>query len=140
MTITLDWDDAEKVTLLITYTGHWEWEEVYEACPHVAIMLDEVAHDVHFIQDLAHGTMPATNPLPHLKYLASLSHPNTARSLTAYVGVSPFWRIAQTTMTKAYPEYARDIVYVSTLDDARRAIVRKRIQLAEVGEASQGSS
>ncbi|MCL4249705.1 MAG: hypothetical protein KJ065_16290 [Anaerolineae bacterium] len=136
MTIALRWDQAAKDTLVFTFNGNWTWQDFYIVSQQAYSNMQEVASAVHIIYELRHGSNIFKNPMLHLRQFTANMPPFAREGLNVYVGATAYWKACVMTFNRVYPELAQDVVYVSTLDDARVAIEKKREQLELLNDDS----
>jgi hypothetical protein len=85
MTVTLDWDNAEKTILRLTLADGWEWEDLHVVLPVGFSLMQSVDHTVHILVDhtrtnhLAHGALSRAIDLmdklpPNLGYVVVVTH------------------------------------------------------------------
>ena len=51
MKLQVEWDNAEKTIIRITYTEKWTWSDFYAANTEAVAMMKTVQHTVHFLAD-----------------------------------------------------------------------------------------
>ena len=56
MPINVDWVDANKEILLVTYQGHWTWEEFQNAVYATNVLMNSVDYSVVLIHDTLQGS------------------------------------------------------------------------------------
>ncbi len=136
-------DARETSVILITFEAPWTWHELYIVRDLVRYLVDTSPEDAHFIYDMSRNRTPRGASGPHLRNFIKSLPAKAQDSLHAFVAASPDWKAHMTLFTRAYPELALDIVYVSSLEDARDSIQRKRDQrrmLDEMDEDALGET
>ena len=121
-------DAQENSTLLITFEAPWTWHGIYIIRDLVRYLVDTSPEEAHFIYDMSRNRTPRGNAGPHLRNFVANLPAAAQEALHAFVDASPDWKAHMTLFTRAYPDMALDVVYVSSLEDARSAVRRKREQ------------
>jgi hypothetical protein len=107
---------------------------MYDIRDLVRVLLDQSEGYSHVVYDMQAARPPRGNATPHLrKFVQNL--PMTAREgLHAFVGANPDWKAHLTLFMRMNPELALDVVYVSSVVDARGAVRKKKEQIALLEE------
>src|SRR4051794_6074286 len=68
MKLQVEWDNAEKTIIRITYTERWTWSDFYEANMEAVEMMKSVAHTVHFLADFRQSrSLPIGGAITHAR-------------------------------------------------------------------------
>jgi len=57
VSVTVQWDDAERTTLLYTYEGRWSWAEYEEAVIEAVNLVGKDRQTVNVIADFSEGSL-----------------------------------------------------------------------------------
>jgi hypothetical protein len=127
MTILVNWDNAEKTTILYTIHGRWTWEDLYAALDEGRGMMDSVSHDkVDFIVDMTDCKLLPENALSHFARMTNKPHPQNGRMVMA--GATTFVRALLNVLGRyqGANENAKAVKAVPTLEEAREVIAAYR--------------
>ncbi|MBI1280917.1 MAG: hypothetical protein GC179_22525 [Anaerolineaceae bacterium] len=76
MPVTVDWDNPEQTTILITFHRPWTWKDFDASVAQMLQLFDTVSHQVNIIIDIREGGLPPPDAIPHFKRVAEIDHPN----------------------------------------------------------------
>jgi hypothetical protein len=127
MTILVNWDNAEKTTILYTIHGRWTWEDLYAALNEGRGMMDSVSHDkVDFIVDMTDCKLLPENALSHFARMTTKPHLKNGRMVMA--GATTFVRALLNVLGRyqGANENAKAVKAVPTLAEARSIITAYR--------------
>jgi hypothetical protein len=120
MSITVQWDSADKRVILVAVADTWQWSEAHDALNQMVAMLDSTIQPVDTILQLGKDILlPPTDFVANVKHIAQTlySHPRFGR-LVFVMGKSPLQAlIASATQTYGAPDCGR--FFAATTDDAR---------------------
>jgi hypothetical protein len=132
MTILVNWDNAEKTTILYTIHGRWTWEDLYDALDKGRGMMDSVSHEkVDFIVDMSDCKLLPDNALSNFARMTNKPHPKNGRMVM--VGATTFVR-ALLNMLGRYQganDNAKAVKAVPSVEEARNVIAAYRQQDAQ---------
>ncbi len=125
MSIIVDWDDAEKTTILYTISGRWMWEEFHEAIKQGRNMMDSVTHQqVDSIVDMSRGHLLPQNALSNFSRMADHSHPKMGLMILA--GTNTFVQALLTILTRSQNALAGKIAAAPNVAKAREMLAARR--------------
>lgn len=128
MAYTIEWLDEEQTILLTTYHEGWSWREfAAEASEPIIKIFEATPHPVYNIQYLQ-GRMP----LPTIGWTGKIGsagvmgHPKQkAVIVVADHRLAPY---LANVFLRLFPQYAQQLIHVSTLDEARATIETLKAQ------------
>ena len=66
MSLQVEWDNAEKTVIRITYANKWTWSDFYEANRAAVALMNTVCHPVHLLADFRQSTcLPIGGAITH---------------------------------------------------------------------------
>ncbi len=123
MGVAVKWDNEQHTTLLYTFTDPWDWGD-YDLAAHLGRkMMDDSPHKVAIIIDLIGTQNLARGAIQRLSQGIEKVHPN--RGTIVIVCTNPFVQAIMSILTRLYPEHARDVHNVKTLEQARALASRQ---------------
>jgi hypothetical protein len=134
MAILVNWDDAEKTTLLYTIDGRWTWNDLYDSLDLGRELMDSVSHDsIDFIVDMTNCRLLPDNALSHFSRMSSKPHAKSGRMVMA--GATTFVRALLNAMGRyqGTGTRAQAVKAVATVDEARAVLAAQRREDAETG-------
>jgi hypothetical protein len=132
MTIHVNWDDAEKTTIIYTIDGRWTWSDLYDALDLGRELMDSVSHEqVDFIVDMTACKLLPDNALSHFARVSNKPHPKSGRMVMA--GATGFVRALLNAMGRyqGTDTRAKAVKAVPTVDAARAILAAQRQDGAE---------
>ncbi len=132
MSIQVNWDDAEKTTLLYTIDGRWTWDDLYDSLDLGRDMMDSVSHErIDFIVDMTACRLLPDNALSHFSRMASKPHSKSGRMVMA--GATTFVRALLNAMGRYQGTGTRAtaVKAVPTVEEARAVLAALRREDAE---------
>src|SRR4051794_37738307 len=72
----MDWDNAERTLILVTFEGVWEADDIYRMINKGVSMLESVDHPVDSIFDFTASTFSPKNLLSTAEKMETSLHPN----------------------------------------------------------------
>ncbi|MCK6578821.1 MAG: hypothetical protein L6Q98_12005 [Anaerolineae bacterium] len=129
MTVTVEWDNAEKTILRTDSYGHWTWDEYHHAVDTALAMIRAVDHEVHLV-NVRHldSTAPEGNALPHLRRVMR-DLPKNHR-LTIMVNPNLRSKMLMNVMKSIVPIFTRTFLMAASMDEARTLITQYERQRA----------
>jgi hypothetical protein len=68
MKLQVEWDNAEKSVIRITYAEKWTWSDFYEANLAAVALMETVQHPVHLLADFRQSTsLPIGGAITHAR-------------------------------------------------------------------------
>jgi hypothetical protein len=122
MTITVQWDNAEKSIVRYIYEGPWTLNDFNTAYLQARELMDTVDHKVHLIIDVTKSGLLPSNVLARSQSVARRHHPNEGS--VVIVGASTFIR----SLLEIYQRVYSDLVApgkfhtAPNLEEARRLL------------------
>jgi hypothetical protein len=123
--IAVQWDNAEKTVILVTFEPEWTWRDVQDIDAQSVILYDSVGHLVDIIADVRNSRMILTGILSYVRSLLTTNwHPLTG--IAVVVGVSPSVRALFDAAALVARKPLERIIFVQTLEEAREMIQQRR--------------
>jgi hypothetical protein len=126
MTITVEWDNADKTIIRWDFVGIWEWQEVYAAAEMSGRLRNEVTHSVSVILNLEKATNMKQGALTHTKTVLSFNPDN--RDLVIAAGPSAFLHSMVEIFRKMNVSMADKFLGVDSVKEARKVIAARRAE------------
>ena len=127
MTIHVNWDDAEKTTILYTIDGRWTWSDLYDALDTGRDLMDAVSHEhVDFIVDMTNCKLLPDNALSHFARVSNKPHVKSGHMIMA--GATTFVRALLNAMGRyqGTGSRAKSVNAVATVEEARAILAAQR--------------
>lgn len=121
--ITIVWDNPEQTALLLTYTEGWKPEDFLVVLDQVYQMIDTSAGKVDLIHDVRESRRPPARMMSLITYVKAKRHPR--QGFHVVVGGTAFMRALTEVASKFIPQ-AKNVLFVSDIDDARSLLSKKR--------------
>jgi hypothetical protein len=118
MSITVEWDNAEKTILHFTFKSRWSREEFFEVVEVSNRMVDQIDHDIGVIIDMRDSGFLPSSLMPDLRSMSARSHARMRKIVL--VTNNRFITNFIHAFSKLYPSPPqRRFLMVETLDQAR---------------------
>jgi hypothetical protein len=124
MTITVDWDDAAKSTVLYKYTGRWNWDEYAAATKRGLELATSVDYVLDVIADFTDTSMMPSNAMSNLRnsWQQRVGRYHTIVLVTR----STFFDALMSVFKRINSEIANKIYVVKSIDEARTLLLERR--------------
>lgn len=116
MSIEVRWANPEKTLLTYEVHGQWTWAELQRILEKAHAMLDEADGPTPIIADFRDSRFMPDRAMWRGSRIAKGRHPNTGK--TIYVGASRFMNVLFDAFKRIYPDLARIVVFVDTIEEA----------------------
>lgn len=120
MPVSMDWDNAERTVIRVTFEGQWETDDIYRMINKGVAMIDSVDHIVDSIFDFTHSTSSPTSALSTLGRMEN-THSDKER-LVIIVGANAYIKALCNIARKIAPKTFAYLIFADTLNDAYTAI------------------
>ncbi len=125
MSVSVQWDNDEQSVLHYVVTGHWTWDEFYDALAVARQMIDASPQQrIHAIIDISEGSLFPKNALLHLRRLAADTPTKIQFGTTVLVSKNLFVKSLMDVMRRLNPDATRNFQLTPTLDEARRLVAQ----------------
>jgi hypothetical protein len=135
MPVKLNWEDAEKRTLIAVYEGAWTWDDYYNTTTRIIELMKSVSQSVDLIVDYRQSAgYPTGNVISHVRAGAKLLRQVSNYGNFAMITTNSFVRIISTMYRKLrLQEGRRDQTFmVGDLEEAKK-VLREARQPDNVG-------
>jgi hypothetical protein len=123
--ISVQWDNAEKTIVLITFDPAWTWKDVQLVDTRAIALYESVGHIVDVIADISHSQLVSTGFLSYIRSLLTTEwHPHVG--VAVVVGASPSVRALFNAAALVARKPLERIRFAQSLDDARLMIKQRR--------------
>lgn len=120
MGIDVRWFDERHNAILYTFQSPWDWDDYYAISGIAGEMFRDVGHKVAIIIDLTSSTGLPPGALTHLRRGINKEYDN--RGTVILVGMNRFVQSMSSMMVRLFPQAAKQMRMVGTLEDARAVI------------------
>src|SRR5688572_14922021 len=124
MSITVNWDNADKTIIRYDFQGKWTWDEFRVAANEAFGLTRSVQHRVDSISNFHPGASLPSDALFHFSRAMRDAPPN--RRTTVIVGGTPFINNLVSTFSRIYRPLGKRLLIASTLDEARKKLAAQR--------------
>lgn len=129
MNINMVWDNNEQNVMRVTFAKVWSWDEFDAIVEQAQLMMDEVHHQVDVIIDMRESGAFPERAFWRFHKLINTKHHNRGRVIV--VGGNSFIRTLTDTLQRLASDLfdAETFLLVSTIEEARASLFRRRIEL-----------
>lgn len=124
MSISVDWENEEKTSVIFEFENRWDWTEFYNALAEGNGMLDQIDYKVGVIIDLRNSSIVPKGALTQINGMRNRVHPNI--DLTILFGANRLLQSIYDIFQKIRPTPPDKFLMVASLEDAR-AILKERL-------------
>jgi hypothetical protein len=123
--IAVQWDNAEKTVILVTFEAEWTWRDIQDIDAQSVALYESVGHQVDIIADVRNSRMILSGILSYVRSLLTTSwHPFAG--IAVVVGVSPSVRALFDAAALVARKSLERFVFAQTLEEAREVIQQRR--------------
>ncbi len=116
MPVTVDWANADRTAIMITFKRPWDWTEFYAADDQAQSMKREAPNAVHWIMDFRDaGTMPQ-NTLTQMNNIGRRMRGDSSR--VYIVGANSLLTALGSIMKRVLPDTALKVQPVESIEQA----------------------
>jgi hypothetical protein len=123
LSISAVWDNPEHTIIRVTYLQGWTPEDFVRLLNQIYQMIDSASHEVDLIHEVRHSRRPPARLLSLARHVKEKRHPR--QGLHIVVGATLFIRALTEVTSRIIPE-AKNVLFVSSLEEARSLITEKR--------------
>lgn len=126
MGISIEWDNADKAIIRVTFSGYWTWDELRDAKNRGMAMLDKAGRRVDFLVDMRE--MNYFPPDFGVKFRAAMEDYHPLVGIVVFVGNAISWQLLHL-LTLQYGGVGYAFAYVQTMERACQIIQQARAGL-----------
>jgi hypothetical protein len=138
MPISVQWDNDDKIAVVINYQRPWTWTEFNAAVEQMTVLFNSVSHKVDVIFDIRNGGFPPPDAMKRFKQAAEISHPNGG--LLVFVApnmMAQFVKGLVQILTRAFWAFGTfegpNFIFTKSMDEARAYLIDQRKNKAKAG-------
>ena len=122
MPVSMDWDNAQRTVIRVTFDGTWEIKDIHLIINKGVSMIESVDHDVDTIYDFTRSKFSPKHILTTVDYMEN-SH-NIHERLMIMVNASVYIRSLTKVAAVMAPKTFADVRFVNCLEDAYALIAQ----------------
>lgn len=122
MPVSMDWDNAQRTVIRVTFDGVWEIKDIHLLINKGVSMMESVDHDVDAIYDFTRSRFSPKHILTTVDYMES-SH-NIHERLMIMVNASVYIRSLTKVAVVMAPKTFGNVHFVNCIEDAYALIAQ----------------
>ncbi len=127
MSVTVQWDNAEKTIIYQTFDGRWTWPDFHAVWDEVTTMAKGIDHPIDFIVDMRRSHLIPDQVFRQMRRVGSDTL-DARIGLNVIVGANTFVQTFWSLFCRIYGDAARTfkVDFATTPEEAREIIAKNR--------------
>jgi hypothetical protein len=109
MAVSLQWHDAQKSALKLTFTAPWTWDDYEQLSPEIEAAMESVEHPVDLVIDLSEAGDLPEQALYHLRNAYSDTSPNRGQYI--FLGATDVFKTLFEAVDRHYTALGGELEY-----------------------------